>query len=239
MTRKTATALLGAVLALGAGAARAQSAGSLLVVHGIEGQDVNSALLPTLPVDLAIDGVCVSAQPLQFGNTYGPFPVPAGAHTVAISLASTTAPCSGTVVLSGKAGVQAGQQIAIVAAEGASGPTVDTFDLTLGTPVAPGTARAAIFHAANAPAVDVTLTNVSNGHVQTFSNLAPGTRVAGQTVSFTPLATRVYPAGGSTVVAGPLIQTPASRSVEALFIVGSAANGTVTVISREIHGVLQ
>lgn len=226
------------IVAAGVGEARAQESPSLLIVHGIIGSDLGAGYLPGLPINVKIDGTCVTPQPVSFGTALGPYPLPTGAHTVKISLANTTAPCSNVAILTGHAGLSASDQYALVAAESTSGtPTTELFDLTEETPVSPGSARAVIFHTADAPAVDVTLTNVDTKGVYMYSNITPGSRRAGGIPPFTPYNIRVYPTGTNTVVAGPIGFNPADRAVEALFVVGNAANSSVTVIAKEIDGV--
>jgi Domain of unknown function (DUF4397) len=240
MTSRIALSVLAACLGapvLCASSAHAQALPSLLIVHGIEGSDLGPAYLPTLPVNVQIDGVCVTQQPVQFGTVLGPYPLAAGAHSVKFSLANTSAPCSNIAFLTAPAGLSAGQQFALVAWQGTDGSaTTRLFDLTEETPVAAGTARAVVFNTSDGPAVDVGLSN-SEGASTTFSDVAPGTRSAGNIPPFTTLGIRVMPTGTTNVMAGPLGFTAADRSIEALFVVGNATDGTVTVIPKEIHGV--
>jgi hypothetical protein len=228
-----ATPLLSAVPA---GAAGVPSP-SLLIVHGIAGADLGVGYLPTLPIDISIDGTCVKPG-AEFGSAQGPFPVATGAHTLKISLANTAAPCTGTAVITQPVTLAAGEQAALVAAESTAGqPAAEMFDLTEATPVTLGTARVVLFHTANAPAIDVTLTALVAKKVATFPNLKPGARIAGTILPFTAFEARVMPTGSKTVAAGPLGFSASNRSVEALFVVGSAATGSVTVIRKEIAAV--
>ncbi len=218
--------------------AQAQQSPSLLVVHGIEGADLGSNFLPSLPINLKIDGACVTVQPVQFGTASGPYPLTAGSHTVTISLANTTKPCSNAAVITQHVGLAAGQQFVLVAAESTSGaPAAEVYDLTEEVPVKAGTARVVVFHTANAPAVDISLTDNATGKSVVLSDLMPGGRIAGTVFPFTAYVERVMPTGTTTVVAGPTSFNAADRAVEALFVVGSAANSDVTVIAKEIPGV--
>ncbi len=224
-------------LAASVTAAGAAQAPSLLIVHGIQGTDLGAGNLPTLPIDVKIDHTCVTKQPVDFGSVLGPYPLSVGAHTVRISLASISAPCSGTAILTAHSGLAAGEQHVLIAAQNTSGgATTEEYDLSEGVPVPTGVARAVMFHTADAPAVDITITTPT-GATQAFNNLAPGQRVAGDVPGFTSLAVRVLAAGTSTVVAGPIGFNASYRSIEALFVVGNAADGDVTVISKEIHAV--
>jgi hypothetical protein len=232
-----AAALALPALAVGTTRAAAQPSPTLLIVHGIEGSDLGPDFLPTLPINVSLDGKCLTGAGESFGAVLGPYPVSVGHHKVVISLANPLKPCSNAAVISTTAGLTAGQQYAIVAEESSAGPVAAFVDLTEQTPVPLGAARAVIFHAANAPAVDVTLTDVKGKTVQTFSDIAPGSRVSGDIAPFASLSADVLPTGTSTVVAGPHTFSAAGRAIELLFIVGDAANGDVTIISKEINGV--
>jgi hypothetical protein len=243
MTKTIARAVLAAGLAIpmaaaGVGRASAQESASLLIVHGVEGGDLGSGYMPGLPINVKIDGTCVTPQPASFGTVLGPYPLAVGAHLVKMSLANTTAPCSGISVMTGHVNLSISRQLALVAAESTSGTlTTEVFDLTEQTPVPDGSARAVMFHTADAPAVDITLTDVSTNSVYTYSNIMPGTRRAGDIPPFKGYDIRVFPTGNNIAIAGPLGFNPADRSVEALFVVGNATNRSATVIMKEINGV--
>jgi hypothetical protein len=242
MRKLSRSCLTGAIAlplaAFGITAAHAQPSPSLLIVHGIEGSDLGPNFLPSLPIDVSINGVCVTKEPAQFGNVLGPYPLVPGSYPVQISLANTLAPCSGQVVLNHTIIVKQGEQKALVAAEGTNGaPAAEVFELTESMPVPVGRGRVVALHTANAPAVDITLTDAKTNAVSTITDLAPGQRLTGPLLPFTAYQIRVFPTGTNTVVAGPLAFNASDRSVEILFVVGSAANSTVTVIKKEIPGV--
>jgi hypothetical protein len=212
---------------------------SLMIVHGIEGSDLGAGYQPTLPVDLTIDGVCVSKQPLQFGTVSGPYPLNVGVHTVKVNLANTLSPCSNPIVLIDKTfSLAPSQQFALVLAESTAGKPVGEFlGLTETVPVPVGAARVVIYHSANAPAIDVTVTQNSTGAVSTLTDLLPGSVHDGDFAPFTPYSLRVLATGTTNVVAGPVGFSGSNRAIEAFFVVGNAADGSVAVISKELYGV--
>lgn len=226
-----------ATLALGLthGTAAAQSqAPSLLFVHGIVGTDLGGGFLPSLPINVQIGSICLR-QTLSFGETVGPLPVPVGTLPITVSLANIAFPCTNAPLLTLKQSFSANTTLAIVAAETPSGPKLLPVGLTALNSVPAGQARALAVHAANAPAVDVTLTE-SGGRTTTIANLAPGGEGAVVAQPFTPYAVTVAPAGSTTPVAGPIGVSADNRALEALFVVGSAADNTVTVIRKAIDG---
>lgn len=239
LSRSCRTAALALPLAaFGVTAAHAQPSPSLLIVHGIEGSDLGPNFLPSLPIDVSINGVCVTKGPAEFGGVLGPYPLAPGSYPVQISLANTLAPCTGQVVLSHTIILKGSDQKALVAAEGSNGaPVAEVFELTEAMPVPVGRGRVVALHTANAPAVDITLTDPATNQVSTITDLAPYKRLTGPILPFTPYQIRVFPTGTNTVVAGPLGFSASDRSAEILFVVGSAANSTVTVITKEIPGV--
>lgn len=227
-----------AALAFGTpGVGRAQTLQpSILFVHGIPGRDLGSAYEPSLPIDLAIDGVCVKFA-VDFASTSGPFPLASGNHTLAVSPANSLAPCGNAPLLTTTAALPNSGQIAIVAQETPNGFALSQYGLAEGLAVPAGQTRYLVVHAANAPAVDVVLTSTMMSAERHFNNLQPGQSATNTTTAFLPLPAFVYPHGVSTPVAGPVVVTGAGRSVVAAFVVGSAANGTVTIVRKEIPGV--
>ena len=223
------------VMATGSGFAQTAQP-SITFVHGIPGHDVASTLLPSLPVDLAIDGTCIKFA-VDFGSVSGPFPLVSGTHSVAVSPANTLAPCGTAPILTANVSLPNNGQIALVAQESAGGPTLGQYGLAQGLAVPAGQTRYLVIHAANAPAVDVKLASSNQAAQRQFKNLQPGQSASNTTISFGGFQVYVYPAGTTTPVAGPVGVSGAGRSVVALFVVGSAANGTVTVIRKETPGV--
>jgi hypothetical protein len=217
---------------------------SILLVHGIAGPDLGAGFLPTLPVDVAIrqgsTTTCVRPA-LQFTDIAGPYPVTASASVaVIVSNANPLKPCSNSALLKKSFTLKPGDQVAVVAAETAGGPALLEQQLTESVPIAAGTARLVAFHDANAPAVDLTVTyNGTDGTQQKFvlSDLQPGGRTQAPTVPFTHYAVTVSPTGSSTVVAGPVGFDAAPRGAGLAFVVGDAANGTVTVLYHNINNV--
>jgi len=244
MTKLFVTTLLATGLSLpllaattAAAVAQPQMRPSLLIVHGIEGADLGAGYLPTLPLDVQIDGICVTKQPVQFTGVGGPYPLVSGPHAVKISPANTLKPCGNPAVISQTVTLISSQQAALVLAESTAGvATGEFFDVTQTAPVAVGAAHATVFHTANAPAVDVTVTENSTGAVSTLSALQPGATAQATFAPFTPYSVRVLASGTTATYAGPVGFAISNRGNELLFVVGNAANGSVAVIGKDLYG---
>lgn len=207
---------------------------TILLVHGIAGSDLGPNTPPALPLDLAIDNACVKPA-TSFAGTPGPYPLAVGAHTVTLSPANTTSPCSNSALLSQSVTLQQGEQAAVVAAENTSGqPSLGTYDLTEGVAVPAGSARLVLFNTANAPAVNVALTNMSTNSTINFGNIAVGVRKATSIIPNVYYRVVVTPMNSTTPLAGPISISASNRAVDALFIVGSAAQNSVGLVRREI-----
>jgi hypothetical protein len=227
------------------GTARAQDGGkgpSVLIVHGIVGTDLGPNYLQTLPVDVQVEfitpqgdsGVCLK-QAMQFGDTAGPIPH-TGKIAVTLHAADIADPCEGPVLAAQKVVLNASRQVALVFAEGSGGPVGLVFPVTASNPVQPGAAPALVLNAANASAVDVSLTDLSTGGVRYIDNVAPGSEDAANIPAFSPYAVRVMPTATDTVLSGPQDFSADSRSVDLLIVVGLASNTTVQVIHKTLQG---
>lgn len=233
----SAALLAGGIVVAGAASAMAQQSPNLLFVHGVPGADLNPKQLPTFPVNVAIDGACVTAGPIQFGGKFGPLPLTAGSHVINVSPANTFSPCTNTGILAQTITLSAGNPKALVLAEKAGAVTSYLFDMTEATAVKLGQARTAIFHAASAAGLDVTLTQNGTGGVITFGNLVAGARQYGVVVPYAGYQLRVYPTGTTALAAGPAGVNPSNRSIACVFVVGSSASGTLGFTTIDIPAV--
>ena len=224
---------------------------SVYVVHGIPGHDLNTALDPALPVDVVVNpgkGQICLLQGLKFGDIAGPLTIPPGTYMIALSVASTVAPCSNAPLL-GPVSVtlSSGENASLVAhlQYGSSPtPTVQKFDNDLTNPIANGKSRLIVQHTANAPAVDIhvvryayppipptTIPNVSNGE-QTQADLPSERPIFYGTTTVT-----LSPAGEEKPVIGPYFFQLNPHSVYLIYAVGSLSTQSFTLISKVIPGV--
>ena len=220
-------------LALGA-SALAQNA-YLYVVHAVPGRDLADNLNPQLPVDVLIDGKSCVTHSLTFGNTSAPYTLAAGTYTVQISLANTLAPCTNAAVLDSQVTMTPGQSIAAVAAISSTQPALLLFTEDL-VPVAPGNARFVLVNSADAPALQVTLTQLDVKTPQTFTVSANRGAQA-----FIPVPAGVYlvqiaEAGNSTVLTSETI-TLADQSVTFGYASGESLNNTIGLVNRTVRDV--
>jgi hypothetical protein len=212
----------------------AQSTASFVVVHGIPGRAVGATVDPALPVDVLVGGKYCLLQGFTYGNIAGPFDVPAGTYSVAVSLANPLAPCSNSAVISGSVTLTSGEFGAIVAAVSTSGaPTAEVYPIDVSA-IPTGMQRFIVAHAADAPAVKVTLTSLGpNGSSSSF-NLNPGASNEA-TVDRHP-KWRLEASAGSTKL-GPMEVGVGTQGLVLTFAVGVAADGSATLISKVIPSV--
>jgi hypothetical protein len=154
-----ATALVaGGFLGLTAGSGAAGGSAKVTIVHGI----------PSVgPVDVCADGSTVLVSDVSFKGV-ATIDVPAGTYDLTVKAHAAT-PCTGAVAITlDGATIPAGANLSVVAALTGGSPKLDVFENDI-DPVAAGSGRVAVYHAANAPAVDV-LVNGNPG----LSDIAPG-----------------------------------------------------------------
>jgi hypothetical protein len=222
------------LLAAAVPAASAQTTAApatFLVVHGIPGRDVAASLDPVLPVDVLVAGKYCLLHGFTFGSIAGPFEVPAGSYPVAISLANPIAPCSNSPVISATVTLGAGTATSIVAAlDATSLPTAEVFNDTL-APIPAGKQRLMAHHAADAPEVQVTVTNVGGTTEKAQFDLFRTAERSALVSARTGFAVSISPVG-STAVFGPLTVQPGNRGLALIYAVGSAKTGSATLISK-------
>ena len=192
--------------------AAAADTAEVFVVHGI----------PGLTVDVYVDGKR-ALDDFAPETTAGPLDLPAGSHAVAITAAD--AADASDPVLAADADLTAGNSYSLVAHLSADGaPTLTPYSNDIST-VGAGQARLAVRHDAAAPAVDVraggavVLSNVTNPNQGSL------------TVPAGTVNADVVLAGTSTVAIGPANLDLAEGSATFVHAVGSAADGTLTLVS--------
>lgn len=230
-------AALAAALAATAAPSRAASGtASFIVVHGVPGRDVGSSLDPALPVDVLVAGSLCLLKSFTFGDIAGPFDVPAGTYSVAISLANPISPCSGSPVISASVTLKSGDYDAIVAQLSSKGaPTAGVYPIDV-SKVGAGKQRVVTVHAADAPEVTVKAVSVGPNREAAAFKIKPGQTVdttvpARQGFSFT-----IHALG--KLVAGPIEAINAGdQSLIFTAAVGNATSGSVTILTKLIRSV--
>jgi hypothetical protein len=216
--------------------ARAQSSApaSFIVVHGIPGRDVAAGLDPALPVDVLVAGKYCLLQGLTFRSIRGPYDVPPGTYSVAISLANPIAPCSNAAVISANVTLTSGEFGAIVAALSTSGaPAAEVYPIDV-APVGVGKQRFVTIHAADAPAVHVKVVSLGQDSEKVTFPLFPGK----ENVSVVPARkTFLLQADAGGPVIGPVTVTPGNQGVTVTVAVGSATTGSAELLTKVIPDV--
>lgn len=127
-------------------------AADVYVVHGIDGTDLG--LSQDLPVDVNVNGG--NAIPdFTFGSVVGPVSLPTGVAELEIRLTDGTAPGNGTLVATARVDLAFAETAVVVAHLDQQGAITLSRFTANAAPLADGTSRVAIAHAAQAPTVDV------------------------------------------------------------------------------------
>lgn len=212
MAATAAAALALTAALLPAAPAAAADTAEVFVVHGV----------PGLTVDVYVDGKR-ALDDFQPETVAGPLDLAAGSHAVAITAAD--APDASNPVLSATADLAAGNSYALVAHLTADGkPTITPYENDIST-VPAGQARLVVRHDAAAPAVDVRA-----GGTVVLSNVTNPDQGA-LTVPAGTVTADVVLTGTSTVAIGPADLTLAEGSATFVHAVGSAADGTLALVS--------
>jgi hypothetical protein len=207
----------------------------LYIVHGIPGRDIADNLNPGFPIDVLIDGKECLARGLTFANTSGPLSFAAGTYDVQISEDNTLAPCTNPVILDSEVTLKAGENVSAVAAISGGEPTLLLFTDNLAS-VPPGNARFVIAEAADAPALQATLTQLYVKSPRTFTVMvSPGTQQK-IGVPFGTYLVQVVATSSATVLASEQIDL-IDQSVTFTYAAGEAANNSVGLVNRTVRDV--
>jgi hypothetical protein len=204
-------------------------------VHGIPGRDIADNLNPGLPVDILVNGKSCLVHGLVFGSTSGPFTLSAATYDVRISLANTLAPCTNPPLIDSQVTLTAGTSVSAVAAISGGQPTLVNFTDNL-SPIAPGNARFVFAQAADAPALQATLTQVNVKNPKTFTVTANPDAQASVVVPVGTYFVQIVAADSTAVLTSE--QTGlADQSATFAYATGEAANNSVGLVSRTIRDV--
>jgi hypothetical protein len=142
----------------------------VIVVHAIPGSALGAA--QSLPVDVLVnDSICLLDN-FQYKDVVGPVELDPGSYNLKVSLANSSDPCSNDAVIEADASLSAGQDAVIAAFVNADGDAVlKPFGIDLSDT---HQARVSVIHLADAPPVDVTLTNPYTGGSINFWYLMNG-----------------------------------------------------------------
>ncbi len=199
------------------------------VTHGLPLDDAGTV------VDVYVDGA-LTVEDFAFGATVGPLTLPAATYDIEVKLANTD-----TVAIDQDVAVPAGGNFSVVAsytsAEGDIGLNVFSNDVS---PVPWFTGRLALHHAAAAPAVDVDLGLfplsrwLPTFKVTPVKGAVNGQQASLQALSFLSYTADVRVAGTGTTVLSLDDVRLKDRSVTNVYVVGSAAAGTLQTVRSTI-----
>lgn len=193
----------------------AQHPAGLVAVHGIDGRDLG--LAQELPVDVSVDGACALIG-FEYGSTTDPIPLDRGTYEIEISLSDGA--CGGPVVISANVRLRANRIKALIANLDEAGAPTGTLVTINNRLLRDGFGRAYLVHAANAPQVDITLSQPrrnGNGAVVTLENGQAGSAdlAAGRWLA------RIFPYLSDTKVAGPAAFRVRPNQITIVYAVGT------------------
>ena len=218
LTAATAVGTLAIAAALfGATAASAADTAEVYVVHGI----------PDTPVDVYVNGA-LTLDDFQPETVAGPLDLPPGNYAVAIT--APDAADDSSPILSATVDLAGGNSYSLVAHLDADGaPTVTPYGNDIST-ISAGQTRLVVRHDAAAPAVDIR----ANGAVALAGVTNPQEGVLN--IPASTVSADVVLAGTDTVAIGPASLELAEGSATFVHAVGSAADGTLTLVTFTIAG---
>jgi len=220
-------------LALGASSFAADNA-YLYIVQGIPGRNLANNLNPGLPIDVLIDGDCVS-RGLTFGNTAGPLSFSAGTYDLQISEANTLAPCTNAALIDSSVTLASGASVSVVATTDGGQPALLDFTDNLSA-VTPGNARFVFVDSADAPALQATLTQLDIKNPKTFIVIASPDAQQAITVPAGNYLVQIFAVGNATVLTSEQVGL-ADQSATFTYAAGEAVNSSVGLINRTVRDV--
>jgi hypothetical protein len=206
----------------------------LYIVHGIPGRDMSDIVNPSFPIDVLFEGDCV-VHGLAFGSISGPLSFSAGTYDVQISEANTLAPCTNPALISSQVTLTSGQSVSAVAAISGGEPALLQFLENL-APVLPGNTRFVLVQAADAPALQATLTQRDVTNPKTFTLTANPDTQQWFGIPYGTYLVQITAVGSTTVLASQQIVMN-DQSVTLAYAVGEAANNSVELVYRIVNGV--
>jgi hypothetical protein len=218
--------LLLAALVAGAAPAAAQDA-TVYIGHGINGTDL--ALTEELPVDVTVNGSVLLAG-FEFRSFTEGLALPAGPYSIQIGVADPVNPGSQPALIDVTVDVFAGENTTILAhLDEFGGLTASKFTNTAG-PAGALNGRLSAHHTAAAPAVDLTLRNVSTGRGGQLAGVTNGAQAEG-VLRGGVYGVSLFASGTDSRVLGPAFVPVVPASQTALYVVGSLGNGTLEVLA--------
>jgi hypothetical protein len=221
---------LALVPALASNAGAQEGTSNVWVTHGLPLNDSGTV------VDVYADGALL-IEDFTFGQTAGPLALPAATYGIEVKLANTD-----TVAIAQDVAVPAGGNFSVVAsfvdAAGTPGLNVFSNDLRRAQFL---TGRLALHHAAAAPAVDVDLGIDPISRQLPFLKFTPvknapnGAQAALPAFSFLKYTADVRVAGTKTTVLSLDGVRVKERTLTNVYVVGSAADGTLQTVSSTIR----
>jgi hypothetical protein len=206
----------------------------LFIVHGIPGRDVAAHLDPTLPLDVLLNNDLCIERGITFGAMLGPLALAPGEYNLKVSQADLLVPCSGSPIAETNVSIVEDQNVSAVFALDEKGqPAIFSFANDLAS-VTQNNARIILTNTANAPELQITLQVVNSQQKYTY-NVNPGKQVI---ASVPAGAYTIEVQANSTVLVPAQPLTLPSLSVNVVYAVGSASNGSLGLVTKTVKDVL-
>jgi hypothetical protein len=208
---------------------------TVTVVHGINGTDLG--LDEALPIDVNANGANVLAG-VTFRSFSGPLILPAGTNEIAISLANPGTPGANAPFKTLSVDLSDGLDYSLLAHLDLNGDeTATLFFNDLSALAGRNAFRQSVRHGAVAPTIDVIWYPERSGSaplgvIDVSNSEEGGPADFGVSPLYSKYNREVQDAATSEVLLGPTPVRPVRRTYYYLYLVGSAANGTLETLEE-------
>ncbi len=226
------------ILAASAFAADQQSLpATLYVVHGIPSRVAEAVAennVAGMPIDVIANGDCL-VQGLTYTNITGPLTLAPGQYNLQISNANALSPCTNPALIESQVTLATGANVSLVAALSGGQPILQQLTIEA-APLPAGSARFIFANSADAPTLQVTLTDVRATTPKTFTlTAAPATQSETNIPAGTYLMQIV--ASGSTAVLTSQQIALGDQYDTYTYAAGQEARNSMVLINRVVkHG---
>ncbi|MBV8438011.1 MAG: DUF4397 domain-containing protein [Silvibacterium sp.] len=198
----------------------------LYIAHAAAGRQFVSGGNPALPVDIKVNGVCVS-KGQSFGEIRGPYAAPAGSWAFDLSLADSLNPCGNPTIASVTKTFSAGTTYVGVLNFIGSNQLDSVFFTADLSSVMTGRSRLLVINATHdtltAVLKNATLTQTATLTPNALGNFLPSAGMYSASVE-----------SGATTVAGPINVTLLPRNVQIFVFAGSTSNNSVQLLGPKV-----
>jgi hypothetical protein len=202
---------------------------SLYIAHAASGHMITPNTNPALPVDVSLNGTCVS-KGVAYGDITGPYSGAPGTYNIVVAAANATAPCTGASLFTASVPLAGSTTyLGVLSLDSSKKITGAIYTVNLQM-VAAGFAR---FEVANATTASLSATLVDSSN-RSNSLLVPAATFVVSTAPAGIYQNSVSNATTHVVLSGPRNVELAQRNVYLYVLAGSPADNSVQVLGPKI-----